>query len=80
MIIIYGTPTCNWCKQAVALAKDNNLAYEYVDITVSPETMDRFRHVFPEARTVPQILWDDEKIGGYHEFVTRMKETIYNES
>lgn len=73
MVIIYGMEHCNYCKLAVALAESYNIPYEYRDATDWKET---FLETFPDAKTVPQIIWDDRRIGGYTEFATEVENTI----
>jgi len=73
MVIIYGTEHCSYCKLAVALAKDYNLSYDYRDAKEWKET---FLETFPDAKTVPQIIWNDRRIGGYTEFATEVESTI----
>lgn len=65
MIKIYGTEGCHFCKMAVELAKEMMLDYEYIDAS---EDMNEFSKLFPNARTVPQILVNDDWIGGYSDF------------
>lgn len=73
MVIIYGKEDCTFCKQAIALAESYNIAYEYRDVSEWRQT---FRKQFPEAKTVPQVMWYDQVIGGYREFVTEIENTI----
>jgi glutaredoxin len=73
MIIIYGMEDCKYCKRAVALAISYNLKYEYRD---AQEWKEMFLENFPNAKTVPQIIWDDRRIGGYTEFASEVENTI----
>lgn len=73
MVIIYGTDNCPYCKYAVAMAQSYNLKYEYRNAHDWRET---FQEQFPNARTVPQIVWDDRHIGGYTEFAEEVENTI----
>jgi glutaredoxin len=66
MIKIYGTEGCHFCKMAVDLAESMEKEYEYID---AAENMNEFSNLFPSARTVPQILVNDEHIGGYGDLV-----------
>ena len=73
MIKIYGTPVCTFCKQAIALAEQYQFKYTYVDAMENP---DEFSSKFPNAKTVPQITWNDRHIGGYTEFAREIENTI----
>jgi len=73
MIKIYGTPLCGYCKQAISLAEKYNLRYRYIDALDNSE---EFSKEFPDASTVPQIMWDDRHIGGYSDFAKEIENTI----
>lgn len=64
MIDIYSKVGCTWCKAAKDLLDVNNIEYnEYVigrDLT-----REEFLEKFPDAKTVPHILVDNNVIGGY---------------
>jgi len=63
-VIIYSTPSCTYCTMAKNLATSKNCEVEY---KVFGEDFGREEMMkeFPSARTFPQIILDDEKIGGY---------------
>lgn len=67
MISIYGKPSCPHCVEAKSLTESNGLAYNYISIGTDIGIED-FKSLFPLARTVPQIIIDGVKIGGYTEF------------
>ena len=73
MIEIYGTKNCGFCKKAVDLAEAYNLMYHYIDAEVNKE---EFRDKFPDAKTVPQIIWNGNYVGGYTELVSEIENTI----
>jgi glutaredoxin 3 len=64
---IYSKPQCPFCTQAKALAEREGyeLTYKMLDEDFDRETL---METFPGARTFPQIIVDDEKIGGFTEF------------
>ena len=64
---IYSKPQCPFCVQAKALAEREGyeLTYKMLDEDFNRETL---METFPGARTFPQIIVDDEKIGGFTEF------------
>lgn len=75
MITIYGKNDCYWCKEAKYLAKQYNLEFEYKNIGYEKFHTEMFAMV-PEAKTVPQIWWDDRYIGNYDAFVKEIEDTL----
>lgn len=71
---IYGTNHCPWCKKAVALAEQYKFEYEYI-ICNTPETKQEFKDNFPDAKTVPQIIWNGKHVGGYEDFASEIENT-----
>ncbi len=76
MILIYGKDGCSFCQRAKLLCESYNLDFEYLnmDEDYSRETL--FEN-FPGAKTVPQIVVNGLKIGGYNELVNYIEETNY---
>jgi len=65
-IQMYTTNWCGYCVRAKTLLDGKGLAYEEINIDGDPD----FRRKLQELTggwTVPQILIDDEPIGGYTE-------------
>ena len=64
---IYSKPNCPFCVQAKALAEreGHELTYKMLDEDFDRETL---METFPGARTFPQIIVNDEKIGGFTEY------------
>lgn len=64
--VIYGKSNCPYCDKAKALAQreGHNFVYKQLDVDFTAEEM---KELFPTARTFPQIIFDDQKIGGYQE-------------
>lgn len=79
MIVIYGQSGCKYCDLAVELCERYELKYMYKSI--DPEYYNNhseFRTNFPNAKTVPQILWHNRAIGGYTELLQEIENTIGN--
>jgi glutaredoxin len=72
MITIYGKDNCGYCTKAKVLAEKYSLEYEYRDIK-DPDNMLELFLRNPDAKTVPQIFWDDKYIGGYNGFTTEIE-------
>jgi glutaredoxin len=67
---VYGQNNCIYCTLAVELLEMLNKDYIYMIIDEDISKAD-FRAIFPEAKTVPQIMSVDntnkKRIGGYTE-------------
>lgn len=77
MIEIYGKPQCPFCDKAKALCEQREYKYTYKSLGTD-YTREQLLEQFPNARTVPQIIINGEKIGGYDQFTTYLEETGYN--
>ena len=66
MVRIYGMKNCIWCTRAVKLCQENGIEYAYMDVDTK-ENVELFKSLFPQAKTVPQIMYDGFAIGGYTE-------------
>ena len=71
MVTIYGKPSCAYCIMAKTLCEQKGLEYKYLNMG-DDYTAEDFFETFPTARTFPQIIVDDEKIGGYTELEQRI--------
>lgn len=62
-IVIYTKISCPACVTAKALLKSKGLEYEehYADI---PFVMETLQKAHPEARQLPQIFIDGQRVGG----------------
>jgi glutaredoxin 3 len=63
---IYTTRWCGYCVRAKALLEDRGIEYEEIALDDDPAFRQRV-HDLTGGWTVPQILIDDEPIGGYSE-------------
>jgi len=76
MIEIYGKPQCPYCDRAKQLCESREFAYTYKSLGTD-FTREELLEQFPTARTVPQIIVNGTKIGGYNELVAYIEETGY---
>lgn len=77
MIEIYGKPHCPFCEKAKQLCEQ--MKFEFVYKSMGTDfTREELLETFPAARTVPQIVVNGTKIGGYSELVNYIEETGYN--
>lgn len=70
-ITIYSKDNCSYCDQAIRTAQQLNSfqGTEYIVLKLNEDyTTDEFSIIFPSANTYPQIIVDNQKIGGWNEF------------
>ena len=66
-ITIYTGPVCNYCDAAKRLLKRNNALYSEINIAEVDGALDEMLKKANGKRTIPQIFFDDQHIGGYEE-------------
>ena len=78
-ITIYTGPVCNYCDAAKRLLKRNSLEFNEIDISSGPEVLNEMINKTNGKRTIPQIFFDNEHIGGYVEIRELEKNNILND-
>ena len=73
-ITIYTGPLCGFCDAAKKLLARNNAAYKEINIAAVEGAMDEMITKANGKRTVPQIFFDDQHIGGYDDVRALEKE------
>ena len=73
-IIIYTGPSCNYCDAAKRLLTRNKASFKEIDIATVDGAMDEMIKKANGKRTIPQIFFDDQHIGGYDEVRALEKE------
>jgi len=66
-ITIYSGPLCNFCDAAKRLLLRNNLEFKEIDISTKVGLRDEMIKKANGKRTIPQIFFDNDHIGGYQE-------------
>ena len=66
-IIMYTGPMCNFCDAAKRLLSRNNLKYQEIDISWKDGLRDEMVKKASGRRTIPQIFFNEDHIGGYQE-------------
>ena len=66
-IIMYTGPMCNFCEAAKRLLARNNLTYKEIDISTDESFRDEMIKKANGKRTIPQIFFNDNHVGGYVE-------------
>ena len=73
-ITIYTGHFCNYCDAAKRLLSRNKASYNEIDISKVDGAMDEMINKANGKRTIPQIFFDDQHIGGYDEVRALEKE------
>ena len=66
-ITIYTGPQCNYCDAAKRLLIRNKAPYNEINIATVEGAMEEMIQKANGKRTIPQIFFDDQHIGGYDE-------------
>ena len=66
-ITIYTGPFCNYCDAAKRLLTRNNATYVEIDIGKVDGAIEEMIKKANGKKTIPQIFFDDQHIGGYDE-------------
>ena len=78
-VIVYMGPMCGYCDAAKKLLTRNNIAYKEINIALEEGKMDEMIKKSNGKRTIPQIFFDDQHIGGYDEARALEKENKLQE-
>ena len=70
---MYSGPMCNFCDAAKRLLLRNNLEFTEIDISTKDGLRDEMIKKANGRRTIPQIFFDQNHIGGYQELRTLEK-------
>ena len=73
-ITMYTGPFCNYCHAAKRLLVRIKVIYNEIDISKVDGAMDEMIKKSNGKRTIPQIFFDEEHIGGYDEVRALEKE------
>ena len=66
-ITIYTGPLCGYCDAAKRLLARKNVEYKEINIATVEGAMEEMIKKANGKRTIPQIFFDDQHIGGYDE-------------
>ena len=66
-IIVYSGPMCGYCDAAKRLLARNNLEFTDIDVSRKEGLRDEMTKKANGRRTIPQIFFNEEHIGGYQE-------------
>lgn len=71
-VVVWSKDACGYCEQAKQLLKIKGIEFEERNITRGTWSKDQLLEAVPNARTLPQILIDEEVVGGYTELRQRL--------
>jgi glutaredoxin 3 len=66
-VTVYSTGSCPICEQTKKLLAKWRIPYNEIRLDNNPAEHRRFAQLTEGARTVPQVLIDDQWIGGFTE-------------
>ena len=66
-INVYSGPMCGYCDAAHRLLERNNLEFTDIDVSTKDGLRDEMTKKANGRRTIPQIFFNDEHVGGYQE-------------
>ena len=61
-ILMYGTPTCGDCILAKQVFAENNVDYDYIDISNDEEATQKAIKLNNGIRRIPVIVFEDQSI------------------
>lgn len=73
---IYGTDKCSWCDRAREVCEQYNLEYAYKSLDDRWEGEQfkvELKERKPDVKTVPQIWWNNNYIGGFEDLVREIE-------
>ena len=71
-VLIYSKHNCPYCDRAKELLISKNQAY--TEVVIGEDIIrEDFVSIFPDVKTVPLIIIDDKKIGGFTDLVEYYK-------
>ena len=78
-VTIYIGPLCAFCDAAKKLLARNNVKYKEINIATVDGAMDEMIKKANGKRTIPQIFFDEQHIGGYDDIRALEKENKLQE-
>ncbi len=67
-------PMCGYCDAAKRLLARNNISYKEINIALEKNKMEEMIKKSNGKRTIPQIFFDEDHVGGYEELRALEKE------
>jgi glutaredoxin 3 len=67
-------PMCGYCDATKRLLARNNISYKEINIALEKNKMEEMIKKSNGKRTIPQIFFDEDHVGGYEELRALEKE------
>jgi glutaredoxin 3 len=67
-------PMCGYCDAAKRLLARNNISYKEINIALEKNKMEEMIKKSNGKRTIPQIFFNEDHVGGYEELRALEKE------
>ena len=77
-VTVYMGPRCSYCDAAKKLLTRNIIIYKEINIALEEGKMDEMLKKSNGRRTIPQIFFDNNHVGGYEELRALEKEKKLN--
>jgi glutaredoxin len=74
MVVIYGAEWCSYCIKAKILAEQYRIDFQFKDVD-NTNIKQELKELLPEYKTIPQIWWHGNHIGGYDDFAREIENT-----
>lgn len=71
-VVVWSKDACGYCEQAKQLLKIKGIEFEERNITHGTWSKDQLLEAVPNARTLPQVVIDEEVVGGFTELRQRL--------
>jgi glutaredoxin 3 len=65
--VVWSKDQCPYCVMAKTLLKNRGVEFEERNISQGPWTREQLLAAVPHARTLPQVILNDNLIGGYEQ-------------
>lgn len=75
-IVVYSKSNCPNCVTAKKLLRDKQLGYVEIDVERNPSTFARLLEQYPDARQMPQIVVNGQRIGGVEGLKANMQQIV----
>ena len=73
-VTVYMGPMCGYCDAAKRLLARNNISYKEINIALDEDKREEMIKKSNGKRTIPQIFFNEDHVGGYEELRALEKE------
>ena len=78
MYTIFGKDNCQYCTKAKIAIQQNNKPYKVFAVGIDL-TVNEFKEQYPNAKSLPVVLYDDRYIGGYSQLLDHLNPPLSKE-